>query len=282
MKNKPKNKAPILLLVSLITLALLGSLIIFSRSSVVPAKLPLTNEAKNSEEFPPPITSKEKQDIAIATKQINVLDTVSSKVGKEYQSLANECINIIEAEVIERTINDIGGNRYDLDGNETPENQYLRLLDDTSLTHLANQGYASAMVALAERLLNGNDRDQYVTGVTLAKSAAAHGREDALGILMAHYNIEQQRAENAGNEELANSLFINFLSIERLLNYSIPEITQGMTDDIFNASELSDAQLKELDKKAEQLINEYRRIRETIGLNQQQKSLPKVEQSQNC
>jgi len=282
MKNKPKNKAPILLLVSLITLALLGSLIIFSRSSVVPAKLPLTNEAKNSEEFPPPITSKEKQDIAIATKQINVLDTVSSKVGKEYQSLANECINIIEAEVIERTINDIGGNRYDLDGNETPENQYLRLLDDTSLTHLANQGYASAMVALAERLLNGDDRDQYVTGVTLAKSAAAHGREDALGILMAHYNIEQQRAENAGNEELANSLFINFLSIERLLNYSIPEITQGMTDDIFNASELSDAQLKELDKKAEQLINEYRRIRETIGLNQQQKSLPKVEQSQNC
>ena len=282
MKNKPKNKAPILLLVSLITLALLGSLIIFSRSSVVPAKLPLTNEAKNSEEFPPPITSKEKQDIAIATKQINVLGTVSSKVGKEYQSLANECINIIEAEVIERTINDIGGNRYDLDGNETPEHQYLRLLDDTSLTHLANQGYASAMVALAERLLNGDDRDQYVTGVTLAKSAAAHGREDALGILMAHYNIEQQRAENAGNEELANSLFINFLSIERLLNYSIPEITQGMTDDIFNASELSDAQLKELDKKAEQLINEYRRIRETIGLNQQQKSLPKVEQSQNC
>lgn len=284
-----KNKTTITL-VGVITAILLLSCLVFMRSNnevesnhSASISQPLQTHSPSAElgSLPEP-QAELKQQKLIKSSIITTGSTNSNNLNDDQLSNQKECLDDAEQAQLEQAINDIGGNRFDLDGNETSEQQHLRLLDQNSLTRLANQGYANAMVLLAERMLWSDNEEQTTAGIEWAKSAAAHGREDALGVLMAHYSFEQQRAQEAGNQELANSLFLKFLSIERLLNHSIPEITQELSQGIFNTSDLSEAQLNELNIQVKQLISEYDQVREKIGLEKQAKTLPDLKDNIAC
>ena len=144
--------------------------------------------------------------------------------------------------------------------------EYLSLLDEQSLTNLADQGYRDAMTVQGERLLNSDIVEQQIKGRELLYEAGVLGSAYALSGLSGSYYSEYLTLLDAGAEDQARLAYQRFHNTKHLMEKIAPIPSEP---DAEFASILKDDELMpsdQLETSNKESVDEFNQHRVDEGL----------------
>ncbi|MCH2191834.1 MAG: hypothetical protein MK188_12995 [Gammaproteobacteria bacterium] len=144
--------------------------------------------------------------------------------------------------------------------------EYLSLLDEQSLSDLADQGYRDAMTVQGERLLNSDIVEHLIKGRELLYEAGVLGSAYALSGLSGSYYSEYLTLLDAGAEDQARLAYQRFHNTKHLMEKIalIPSEPDAEFESILKNDELMPSDQLETSNK--ESIDEFNQHRVNEGL----------------